>query len=327
MDEKEFKNLLKNIEKEYGKGSIMTLNNKDVDYDIESISTGSLLLDDAIGIGGYPKGRIIEIYGPESSGKTTFALFAIAEAQKLGGLAAFIDAEHSIDIKHAEKMGVDLEKILISQPDSGEQALQLVDHLVSTREFAIVVIDSVAALTPIVELEGNMEDQTIGAQARLLSKSMRKLSGIINKTNTIVIFINQIREKVGVIFGNPEITPGGRALKFASSLRMDIRLKERIKNENEIIGQKVKIKIVKNKVAPPYKEVETTFYFKNGINKIDEIFDVALKKNVISKSGSWYFYKKEKLGQGKINSIKTINEKNFFEKISNDVFNKTKNVK
>ncbi len=325
MKEKEFNKILKDIEKQYGKGSIMSLNSKDINRDIETISTGSILLDDAIGVGGYPKGRVIEIYGPESSGKTTFALLAIAEAQKEGGVAAFIDAEHSIDIKHAERMGVDLSKIVISQPDSGEQALQLVDHLCGTGEFSIIVVDSVAALTPIAELEGQMEDHTIGAQARLMSKSMRKLSGTINKTNTIVIFINQIREKVGVIFGNPEVTPGGRALKFFASLRLDIRIRERIKDGTEVIGQRVKIKVVKNKVAPPYKEIETIFYFDHGIDRNEELLELAVKKNIIEKSGSWYSYKDKKLGQGKKDSALFLEKNKLIDEIYNLVFNyKTK---
>lgn len=321
MKETQFKNILKDIEKQYGKGSVMSLDRALIDKDIEVISTGSILLDDAVGVGGYPKGRIVEIYGPESSGKTTMALLAIAEAQKAGGLAAFIDAEHSIDIKHAERMGVDLEKILISQPDSGEQALQLVDHLTSTGEFAIIVIDSVAALTPLVELEGRMEDQTIGAQARLMSKSMRKLLGTINKTNTVVIFINQIREKVGIIFGSPEITPGGRALKFAASLRLDIRIRERIKEKDDYIGQKIKIKVVKNKIAPPYKEIETIFYYASGIKKEEEIIDIAVEKEIIVKAGSWYSYGDIKLGQGKIDAGKKIIKLNLLEKIIKELYN------
>ena len=320
MKEKDFNKILKDVEKEYGKGSIMSLNKKDIDKDIETISTGSILLDDAVGVGGYPKGRVVEIYGPESSGKTTFALLAIAEAQKQGGLAAFIDAEHSIDIKHAERMGVDLSKIIISQPDSGEQALQLVDHLCGTGEFAIIVVDSVAALTPLSELEGQMEDHTIGAQARLMSKSMRKLSGTINKTNTIVIFINQIREKVGVIFGNPEVTPGGKALKFFASLRLDIRIRERIKDGQGFIGQKVKIKVVKNKVSPPYREIETIFYYSSGINKNEELLELATQKNIINKAGSWYSYKDKKLGQGKKDAALFLEENNLVDEIYKLVF-------
>ncbi len=286
MKQNDFERILKDVQKEYGKGTVMSLSNDSVEQGVEVISSGSLLLDDAIGIGGYPKGRIMEVYGPESSGKTTMALLAIAEAQKAGGYAAFIDAEHAIDINHAKRMGVDLDKLLISQPDSGEQALQLVDHLTSTGEFAIIVVDSVAALTPLAELEGQMEDQTIGAQARLLSKSMRKLAGTISKTNTLVLFINQIREKVGVIFGNPEVTPGGRALKFASSVRLDIRIRERIKEKDSFIGQRIKIKVVKNKMAPPYKEIETVFYYDGGINQIEELIELGTNKGLITRAGA-----------------------------------------
>ncbi len=320
MEKKEFDRILQDVQKEYGKGAVMSLSKKDVDTSIEVISTGSLLLDDAIGVGGYPKGRIVEIYGPESSGKTTMALLAIAEAQKAGGYAAFIDAEHAIDINHAQRMGVDLEKLLISQPDSGEQALQLVDHLTQTGEFSMIVVDSVAALTPIAELEGQMDEHTIGAQARLMSKSMRKLSGSINRTNTIVIFINQIREKVGVIFGNPEVTPGGRGLKFAASLRLDIRIRERIKEKDSYIAQKIKVKVVKNKVASPYKEIETIFYFDGGINKAEEIIEIATSKGVINRAGAWYSYGDIKLGQGKVDSANYIVENNLLDEIKNKVF-------
>ncbi len=320
MKENEFKRLVKDLEKSYGKGSVMTMDKKQEKENVDVISTGSVLLDDAIGIGGYPKGRIIEVFGPESSGKTTLALLAIAEAQKAGGYAAFIDAEHAIDIKHAKRMGVDLERLLISQPDSGEQALQLVDHLTSTGEFAIIVIDSVAALTPLAELEGQMEDQTIGAQARLLSKSMRKLAGTINRTNTVVIFINQIREKVGVIFGNPEVTPGGRALKFASSLRLDIRIRERLKEKDGYIGQKIKVKVVKNKMAPPYKEIETIFYYASGINKTEELVELGTTRGVITRAGAWYSYGDIKLGQGKTDAAKYIDENNLTEELKTKLF-------
>ncbi len=325
MKQKDFDRILKDVEKEYGKGAVISMAKGNIDKDVEVIPTGSLLLDDAIGIGGYPKGRIIEVYGPESSGKTTMALLAIAEAQKQGGYAAFIDAEHAIDIKHAQRMGVDLDKILISQPDSGEQALQLVDHLTSTGEFSIIVVDSVAALTPLAELEGQMEDQTIGAQARLMSKSMRKLAGTINKTNTVVIFINQIREKVGVIFGNPEVTPGGRGLKFAASLRLDIRIRERIKEKDSFIGQRIKVKVVKNKMAPPYKEIETIFYYDNGINQIEELLELGVNKNVINKAGAWYSYGEVRLGQGKVDSAKYIIENNLVEELKNKIFSEDKN--
>ncbi len=285
MEQKNFDKLLKDIKKQYGEGSILTFNESEV-TEVPVTSTGSILLDDAIGIGGFPKGRVIEIYGPESSGKTTFALLAIAEAQKEGGYAAFIDAEHALDIKHAQRMGVNLDKVVISQPDSGEQALQLVEHLTETGEFSVIVVDSVAALSPQAELDGQMEDHTIGALARLMSKSMRKLSGIINKTQTTVIFINQIREKVGVIFGNPETTPGGRALKYAASVRLDIRIRERIKSGTEFTGQKVKVKVVKNKMASPYKEIETIINYADGINKEEELIELATMRNVVNKAGA-----------------------------------------
>ncbi len=321
MNKSDFNKLIKDITKQYGEGTIMTFDSKTKVEDVPVISTGSILLDDAIGIGGYPKGRVIEVYGPESSGKTTFALLAIAEAQKEGGVAAFIDAEHAIDIKHAQRMGVDLSKIVISQPDSGEQALQLVEHLTETGEFSIIVVDSVAALTPLAELEGQMEDHTIGAQARLMSKSMRKLSAIINKTNTVVLFINQIREKVGVIFGNPEVTPGGRALKYFASLRLDIRIKERIKSGNEYTGQRVKIKVVKNKMDSPYREIETIINYANGINKEEELIELASNKGVIEKSGSWYSYGDIRLGQGKTEAGKYLLENNLIDEIKSKVFN------
>lgn len=326
MKQNDFERILKDVQKEYGKGTVMSLSNDSVEQGVEVISSGSLLLDDAIGIGGYPKGRIMEVYGPESSGKTTMALLAIAEAQKAGGYAAFIDAEHAIDINHAKRMGVDLDKLLISQPDSGEQALQLVDHLTSTGEFAIIVVDSVAALTPLAELEGQMEDQTIGAQARLLSKSMRKLAGTISKTNTLVLFINQIREKVGVIFGNPEVTPGGRALKFASSVRLDIRIRERIKEKDSFIGQRIKIKVVKNKMAPPYKEIETVFYYDGGINQIEELIELGTNKGLITRAGAWYSYGDIKLGQGKVDSANYIVENNLVDELKQKIFSPTEEV-
>lgn len=306
MNEKEFKELKKELEKEYGTGSIMNLNEKTNKHD--SISTGSLLLDEALGVGGYPKGRIIEIYGPESSGKTTLALHAIAEVQNNGGTAAFVDAEHAIDVNFAEKLGVNLKKLIISQPDSGEQALEIVDHLVNSGKIDIIVIDSVAALVPLAELNGTMEDQTIGAQARLMSKSLRKLSGSSSKNKTTLLFINQIREKVGVIFGSPEVTPGGRALKFFSTIRLDIRLKERINEDNKQIGQRVKIKVVKNKVAPPYKIIETEIFYDHGIDKDSEFLDFASNEEVIEKAGPWYSFEGEKLGRGKKETIKFLKE-------------------
>ncbi len=321
MKKTEFNNLLKDLKKTYGEETVMTVNGKNVRTDIEHISTGSLLVDDAIGIGGYPKGRIIEVYGPESSGKTTMALLAIAEAQKQGGYAAFVDAEHAFDVKHAKNLGVDLDKMVVSQPDSGEQALELVDHLTSTGQFAIIVVDSVAALTPTVELEGHMQDQTIGAQARLMSKSLRKLAGVINKTNTIVLFINQIREKVGVIFGNPEVTPGGRGLKFAASVRLDIRIRERIKEKDRYIGQRIKVKVVKNKVGSPYQEIETVFYYEGGINQAEELVELASTRNIITKAGSWYSYNGVKLGQGKVDSAKALVEQGILEEVKDKTFN------
>ncbi len=326
MKQNEFNRILKDLQKEYGKGAVMSMDKSQIDKDVPVISTGSLLLDDAIGIGGYPKGRIVEVYGPESSGKTTMALLAIAEAQKVGGYAAFIDAEHAIDINHAKRLGVDLDKILIAQPDSGEQALQLVDHLTSTGEFSIIVVDSVAALTPLAELEGQMEDQTIGAQARLMSKSMRKLAGSINKSNTIVLFINQIREKVGVIFGNPEVTPGGRGLKFAASLRLDIRIRERIKEKDNYIGQRIKVKVVKNKMAPPYREIETIFYYDGGINQVEELLELGSSNGVITKAGAWYSYGDIRLGQGKVDAAKHIVENNLLDEIKTKVFSQTEEI-
>lgn len=319
MKEKELKDLIKQLEKDFGKGSIMNLNDKTIVNNIETISTGSLLLNNALGIGGYPKGRVIEIYGPESSGKTTLALHAIAETQKKKGVAAFIDAEHAIDVNYAEKLGVNLKKLIISQPDSGEQALEIVDHLVHSRMIDLIVVDSVAALVPMVELEGSMNDQTIGAQARLMSKSLRKLSGAVSKTNTTIIFINQIREKVGVIFGNPEVTPGGRALKFFSSVRLDIRLKERITENNHQVGQRVKIKVIKNKMATPYKIVEINIYYESGINKFEELIDLGVEKEIINKSGSWFFYQDVKLGQGRRESAKEIKNS---EKLYKEIFSK-----
>ncbi len=321
MKEVDFNKIISQVEKTYGKGAVMTLTKEAIDKDVDVISTGSLLLDDAIGIGGYPKGRIVEIYGPESSGKTTMALLAVAEAQKAGGYAAFIDVEHAIDPKHAKNLGVDLDKLLIAQPDSGEQALQLVDELTTTGQFSLIVIDSVAALTPLAELEGQMEDQTIGALARLMSKSMRKLAGTISKTNTVVLFINQIREKVGVIFGNPEVTPGGRGLKFAASLRLDIRLRERIKEKDDQIGQKVKVKVVKNKMAPPFKEIETIIYYKDGINQIEEIIELGTNTGVIDRAGAWYSFDGIKLGQGKIEAAKYIIENNLQDALKEKLFN------
>lgn len=291
---------LKKIEQQFGKGSIMKLGDE-VEKKIGVISSGSYLLDDALGIGGYPKGRIIEIFGPESSGKTTLALHAIASAQKAGGYAAFIDAEHALDPGYAKKLGVNIDELILSQPDTGEQGLDIAEALIRSEAIDIVVVDSVAALVPEAEITGDMGDSHVGLQARLMSQAMRKLSGIINKTNAIVIFINQIREKVGVMYGSPETTPGGRALKFYSSIRIDIRRAEQIKKGTDVIGNKTNIKIVKNKMAPPFKNIVVDIIYGEGISKINELIDIAADKEIIKKSGTWFSYNDEKLGQGKEN--------------------------
>lgn len=293
-----FKQVLKDIEKTFGKGAVMQLGD-DAESFVEASPSGSFLLDNAIGIGGYPKGRIIEIYGPESSGKTTLSLHAIAESQKNGGRAAFIDAEHALDPKYARNIGVDIKNLIVSQPDSGEQALDILEMLVKSGTMDIIVIDSVAALVPKAELDGEMGDQQIGLQARLMSKALRKLNGIVSRTNTVVIFINQLREKVGVIFGNPETTPGGKALRFYSSLRLEVRKGETITTNGEATANKVKIKVVKNKVAPPFKTCVTTIAYNEGIDKMMEIIELASMYNILTKSGVWYSYKEEKIGQGK----------------------------
>ncbi len=321
MNEKEFKDLLKQVEKEFGKGSIIKLDDS-ISEGVEVISSGSLLVDKALGVKGFPKGRIVEIYGPESSGKTTLALTTIAEANKENDkMAAFIDAEHALDINHVKKMGVNLDKIIISQPDSGEQALEIVEYLLNTDKFNIIVVDSVAALTPKAEIEGNISDITIGGQARMMSKALRRLSPLVNKKNVVLIFINQVREKVGVIFGNPEITPGGRALKFYSSIRMDVRIKERIKRKDEIVGQKIRVKIVKNKLSSPYKEAEILLEYENGIDKIIELIDLAFEKDIVKKSGSWYFYGEQKLGQGKLEAKKRLIKLGLVDEINNKLNN------
>ncbi len=302
--------VLADIEKQFGKGSVMKLGENE-HRKIDVISSGSLSLDINLGIGGYPKGRIIEIYGPESSGKTTFALHAIAEAQKAGGRAAFIDAEHALDPQYAAKIGVNIDDLLLSQPDNGEQALEICEALVRSGAISIIVIDSVAALVPQAEIEGEMGDTHVGLQARLMSQALRKLSGVISKTNTIAIFINQLREKVGVMFGNPETTPGGRALKFYSSVRLEIRRSEQIKNGVEVIGNKTNVKVVKNKMAPPFKNCSVDIMYGEGVSKEGELVDLAAEAKIIEKSGAWYSYNGEKLGQGKENVkelFKTNNE-------------------
>ena len=298
--DKALEQVMNDIEKQFGKGSIMKLGDKE-HMKVDVCSSGCLSLDIALGVGGYPRGRIIEIYGPESSGKTTFALQAIAEHQKLGGRAAFIDAEHALDPVYAERLGVDIDELLLSQPDTGEQALEICDALVRSEAVSIIVIDSVAALVPQAEIDGEMGDSHVGLQARLMSQALRKLSGTINKTNTTCIFINQLREKVGVMFGNPETTPGGRALKFYSSIRLDIRRNEQLKMGDGIVGNKTTIKVVKNKVAPPFKTAVVDIMYGEGVSREGEIIDLGVEAGIIEKTGAWYSYNGEKLGQGKEN--------------------------
>ena len=292
--------VLADIEKQFGKGSIMKLG-ESKHMEVEVVSSGSLALDIALGVGGYPKGRIIEIYGPESSGKTTFALHAIAEAQKAGGRAAFIDAEHALDPAYAKALGVNIDELVLSQPDTGEQALEICDALVKSEAVSIIVIDSVAALVPQAEIDGEMGDSHVGLQARLMSQALRKLSGNINKTKTTAIFINQLREKVGVMFGNPETTPGGRALKFYSTIRLDVRRSEALKIGDSVIGNKTTIKVVKNKVAPPFKSANVDIMYGEGVSREGELVDLASNAGIVEKSGAWFSYNGEKLGQGKEN--------------------------
>ena len=298
--DKALSQVLADIEKQFGKGAIMKLGEQE-DVNIEVVPSGSISLDIALGAGGYPKGRIIEIYGPESSGKTTFALHAIASVQKEGGRAAFIDAEHSLDPVYASHLGVNIDELLLSQPDTGDQALEICDALVKSEAISIIVIDSVAALVPQAEIDGEMGDSHVGLQARLMSQALRKLSGSVNKTNTIVIFINQLREKVGVMFGNPETTPGGKALKYYSSVRLDIRRGEQIKQGTDIIGNRTNIKVVKNKVAPPFKTATVDIMYGEGVSHEGELVDLATDANIIEKSGAWYSYNGEKIGQGREN--------------------------
>jgi len=309
------------LEKTYGKGVVMKLGDK-VTENIEAIPTGSIGLDMALGIGGYPKGRVVEIYGPESSGKTTLTIHAIAEVQKKGGIAAFIDAEHAFDAMYASELGVDIDNLYISQPDNGEQALEIADHLISSGAVDLVVIDSVAALTPKSEIDGEMGDSKMGLHARLMSQALRKLTATINKTNCTVIFINQIRMKIGVMFGNPETTTGGNALKFYSSVRLDIRRIASIKNGDEIIGNRTRVKVVKNKVSPPFQKVEFDIMFGKGISKSGEVLDKAVELDIINKSGSWFSYQETKLGQGR-DSVKQmlLDNPELFEEIESKIKN------
>ena len=310
---------LKIIEKQYGKGAIMRLGDEP-DRKVESTSTGSIALDIALGVGGYPKGRIIEIYGPESSGKTTLALHAIAQVQEKGGNVAFIDAEHALDAQYAKKLGVDIDNLLLSQPDTGEQALEIAEALVRSGSVDTIVIDSVAALVPEAEINGDMGASHVGLQARLMSQAMRKLSGVISKTNTTAIFINQIREKVGIMFGNPETTPGGRALKFYSSVRLEIRRSETIKDGTEIVGNKARIKVVKNKVSPPFKVVQVDIIYGQGISQEGELLDLSVQLNLIQKSGAWFSHNGEKIGQGRENAKNYLKEnQKLFDELKNQV--------
>jgi len=296
------------IEKQFGKGSVMRMGDSTASRDIEAISTGSLGLDIALGIGGLPRGRVVEIYGPESSGKTTLALQVVAEAQKLGGTAAFVDAEHALDITYAAKLGVDVDNLLVSQPDTGEQALEITDMLVRSSAIDIIVIDSVAALTPKAEIEGDMGDSHMGLQARLMSQALRKLTGNIKRSNTLVVFINQLRMKIGVMFGNPETTTGGNALKFYASVRLDIRRIGAIKRGDEVVGNETRVKVVKNKVAPPFKQAQFDILYGEGVSREGELIDMGVKQGIVEKAGAWYSYGKERIGQGKDNSRNYLKE-------------------
>ena len=321
--DKIIENTLAKIERAYGKGAIMRLGNEGPLKDIESVSTGSLELDMALGIGGIPRGRVTEIFGPESSGKTTLALHVIANAQKEGGIAAFIDAEHALDPIYAKNLGVNTEELLLSQPDSGEQALEICEILLKSTALSIIVIDSVAALVPRAELDGEMGDSFIGLQARLMSQALRKITGLVNKTKTIIIFINQLREKIGVMFGNPEVTPGGRALKFYASVRLDIRKIDIIKSGTEMVGSRVKVKVVKNKVAAPFKTAEFDIMYGKGISREGSLIDLGAQLEVLGKSGSWYSFKGERIGQGRENAKLFLAQN---PKIMNEIENEIKNL-
>lgn len=316
MNQNELTKLIKEVEKNYGKGILLTLNQDESTDPIATLSTGSLVLDRATGIGGYPIGRIIEIFGPESSGKTTLALLAIVSAQKTDKVCAFIDAEHALDINYALKLGVDLNKIIISQPDYGEQALDLVEQLVISDFIDLIIIDSVAALVPKAELDGQVADNFVGLQARMMAKGIRKLVALANRHQTTLIFLNQLREKVGVIFGNPEVTPGGRSLKFAASLRLDVRIKEKLRDNNEYIGQSVKIRVVKNKLAAPYGEAIINFLYASGLDRGEELLELALKKHLVTQSGSWFYYQETKIGHGRKESGRYLLTNNFEEIIN-----------
>jgi recombination protein RecA len=311
------------IERQYGKGAIMRWGAETLPGEIPTISTGSLSLDLALGVGGLPKGRVVEIFGPEASGKTTLALHAVAEAQKAGGTAVFIDAEHALDVKYAKRLGVDIDKLLISQPDTGEQALEIAEELVRSSAVDVIVIDSVAALVPKAEIEGEMGDAHMGLQARLMSQALRKMTGTISKSNTILIFVNQIRMKIGVMFGNPETTTGGNALKFYSSVRLDIRRIAAIKQGQDVIGSRTKVRVVKNKVAPPFREVEFDLIYGEGISREGDVLDLAVEKNIVEKSGTWYTYKDKRIGQGRENAKVFLKEDaKMLEEIEKEILEK-----